>query len=328
MLGSDSTPGEEHGIGTPQYMAPEPHATPQAADHRADIYSLGVVLYEMLTGELPAGEFELPSCKVRIDVRLDEIVLRALNHEPELRFQKTEQMKTAVETLTRTGEDMGPDTPPSVSRPNRSTFPIFRTTPATNLKTPIAITLVVLFLAAKLGILYKFSGRFSGNSPNEPNSKFADLARRGSDAFERGDYDQAIIAWDEAIRINPNDSEVHRCRGDASLNKHELDKALSEYDEAIRLDPKNGMAYCCRGAASTAKGDFDIAIASFDAAIRLDPEIASLSFYKRDKTAAESARNLGLSVVVPLLIFGLCLALAFAVWPTLRHRKPAVDKDF
>jgi hypothetical protein len=33
-------------------------------------------------------------------------------------------------------------------------------------------------------------------------------------------------------------------------------------------------------------------------------------------------------VVVPLLTIGLCLFLAFAVWPTLRHRKPEVDKDF
>ena len=290
MLGGDSTPDEEQGVGTPHYMAPEQHATPQAADHRADIYSLGVVLYEMLTGELPAGQFELPSRKVRIDVRLDEIVLRALNREPELRFQKAGQMKTAVETLTRAGQEIGPDTPPSVSRANRSKFPNFRGTRAMNVKTPIAITLVVLFLAASMGILYKFRGRFSGNSPNARNSKFAEEAKRGSDAFERADYDQAIVAWDEAIRLDPNHSEAHRWRGDASLNKHEFDKALSEYDEAIRLDPKNGMAYCGRGAASTGKGEFDKAIASFDEAIRLDPQIANMPFYKRYRTAAESLR--------------------------------------
>ena len=290
MLGGDSTPDEEQGVGTPHYMAPEQHATPQAADHRADIYSLGVVLYEMLTGELPAGQFELPSRKVRIDVRLDEIVLRALNREPELRFQKAGQMKTAVETLTRDGQEIGPDTPPSVSRANRSKSPNFRGTRAMNVKIPIAIALVVLFLAASMGILYKFRGRFSGNSPNAQNSKFAEEAKRGSDAFERGDYDQAIVAWDEAIRIDPNHSKVHRWRGDASLNKHEFDKALSEYDEAIRLDPKNGMAYCGRGAALTEKGEFDKAIASFDEAIRLDPEIANLPFYKRYRTAAESLR--------------------------------------
>ena len=141
------------------------------------------------------------------------------------------------------------------------------------------------------------------------------------------DYDQAIVAFDELIRLDPNHSEAHRWRGDALLNKHEFDKALSEYDEAIRLDPKNGMAYCCRGAASTGKGEFDKAIASFDEAIRLDPQIANLPFYKRYRAVAEAPWSLGLLVVVPLLVFGLCVFLAFAVWPTLRHRKPEPDKD-
>jgi serine/threonine protein kinase len=86
-------------LGTPQYMAPEQKEHPLEVDHRADIYSLGVVFYQMLTGELPAGKFEPPSHKVQVDVRIDEIVLRALEKNPELRYQQVSEVKTLVETL-------------------------------------------------------------------------------------------------------------------------------------------------------------------------------------------------------------------------------------
>jgi tRNA A-37 threonylcarbamoyl transferase component Bud32 len=87
-------------IGTPHYMAPEQVEKPSTVDHRADIYSLGVVFYEMLTGELPLGKFASPSQKVQVDVRLDEIVLRALEKEPSRRYQQASQVKTAVETIS------------------------------------------------------------------------------------------------------------------------------------------------------------------------------------------------------------------------------------
>ena len=87
-------------MGTPNYMAPEQREKPVAVDHRADIYSLGVVIYELLTGELPLGRFAPPSTKAKVDARIDELVMRALEKEPNLRYQKISELKTGFESLS------------------------------------------------------------------------------------------------------------------------------------------------------------------------------------------------------------------------------------
>jgi serine/threonine protein kinase len=94
--------GTHQVMGTPRYMAPEQMEGSHAVDHRADIYSLGVVFYEMLTGEVPMGHFEPPSKKVEVDVRLDEVVLRSLAREPQRRYQHASDVKTDVESISET----------------------------------------------------------------------------------------------------------------------------------------------------------------------------------------------------------------------------------
>jgi tRNA A-37 threonylcarbamoyl transferase component Bud32 len=87
-------------LGTAHYMAPEQLEHPEDVDQRADIYSLGVVFYEMLTGELPLGRFGPPSEKSAVDARVDEVVLRALEKEREYRQKSAGELKRQVETIT------------------------------------------------------------------------------------------------------------------------------------------------------------------------------------------------------------------------------------
>ena len=98
-------------LGTPAYAAPEQMKANASVDHRADIYSLGVMFYEMLTGDIPQGVFEPPSRKRQADQRLDQVVIRAMQEKPDLRYQKVTEMRDDV---TRVQEDA--EVPP---RPNR-----------------------------------------------------------------------------------------------------------------------------------------------------------------------------------------------------------------
>lgn len=92
--------GSQQVMGTPHYMAPEQIEHPTEVDHRADIFALGVVFYELLTGELPVGRFPPPSKKVQVDVRLDDVVLRTLEKEPGLRYQQASQLGTDVRAIS------------------------------------------------------------------------------------------------------------------------------------------------------------------------------------------------------------------------------------
>ncbi len=101
--------GTHQVIGTPRYMAPEQMEGSHQVDHRADIYSLGVVFYEMLTGELPLGRFDPPSKKAHVNAQLDDVVLKTLAREPGRRYQQAGQIKADIESLSESGRPVVAD---------------------------------------------------------------------------------------------------------------------------------------------------------------------------------------------------------------------------
>ena len=104
-------------MGTVKYMAPEQLEGSPQIDHRADIYSLGVVFYELLTGELPLGRFAVPSEKAQIDARIDDIVLRALEKNTSDRYQQASDIQVDVQHLSHgTSQATMPPPPKPVAK--------------------------------------------------------------------------------------------------------------------------------------------------------------------------------------------------------------------
>lgn len=153
MLNADDSDvglAESQPAGTPQYMAPEQKER-RVTDHRADIYSLGVVLYELLTGDLPTERIQPPSRKVHIDVRLDEIVLRALETTPELRYQTAADLSAHVETIVSTPLGGVRQEPHSSAAPSRLIKVAFS----------VLTTRERLATAAGQSLCFKTRGRFT-----------------------------------------------------------------------------------------------------------------------------------------------------------------------
>ncbi len=114
-----------HVLGTMHYMAPEQIEKPLEVDERADIYSLGVLLYEMLTGELPLGRFELPSKKAAVDSRLDELILRAMERNPQRRCQSASEMRLQLEAIAGVASKLSPEASRKMSYEYRSKATLF-----------------------------------------------------------------------------------------------------------------------------------------------------------------------------------------------------------
>jgi serine/threonine protein kinase len=154
-------------MGTPDYMAPE-QMEAMNVDHRADIYSLGVMLYEMLCRQVPKGIFQPPSYRTGCDTRIDAIVIKAMQQAPEHRYQSTAEMKTDIAAARASSAPpvsasvpapppppRKPGVPKAPPRPARSAPPetavmkaIVPTEPAKKSKVPLLAGVAVILLAA------------------------------------------------------------------------------------------------------------------------------------------------------------------------------------
>jgi serine/threonine protein kinase/WD40 repeat protein len=164
---------DEVEYGTPDYTAPERLIIGATVDHRADIYALGVVIHEMLTGKTPAalngrmGDGLPPG--------FAEVIAKCLVNEPDARFQKATEVKLALLTATSEGRlnsqapNTAPHNRPVVTTPSAHETPVAHPPPSTY-RVPLLTKLrnklaPVGWAAASLLLVAAFASLFLRNDP-------------------------------------------------------------------------------------------------------------------------------------------------------------------
>jgi tetratricopeptide (TPR) repeat protein len=107
----------------------------------------------------------------------------------------------------------------------------------------------------------------------DPKNAFA-YSNRGYAYYRKKDYDLAVPDLEQAMELDPKLRYPYRGRGNVYIAQGDIERAIAYYDHAIELDPKYEDAYESRGDAYRAKGDYGRATADYDQAIVLDPKDA------------------------------------------------------
>ena len=293
--------GAESGVisfGTLAYMSPE-QVEGQAVDHRADIYSLGVVLYEVLTGQLPHQESDpvrlrreivsgppppLFRNEAGVSKKLERICLACLARNPADRYQDAGQLAA---DLRRSGGSFSPS------------------------RRLIGGLTGLLLVASVAGLLVLKLPRPATEQPTDPGivtkkdageqpppgTLEAALAL-GKLHSNNKEWAQAEAAFTEAIKLNPECAEAYHRRAGCIYNAGKVKESLPDFDMAARLDPKNAEICKHRGLAYLKLLRVDQAMADLRHAQELDqdhPDLyrkaMSLAFAQRGYVKAQANRT-------------------------------------
>jgi tetratricopeptide (TPR) repeat protein len=274
-------------IGTPEYMSPE-QVEGIAVDLRSDIYSLGIILYEMVTGVVPfegttplslamKHKTERPKAPRSINgfipEPLDRLILKCLEKDPDKRYQTA---KALSEDLASIEQDLPTTEGVGLLKPKKSstrTVPSGKKLkwgiPALGITVLAAVLLILWFTVLKPGD--KGSVPVPAPRPNE-------LVGEGHTLWRDQKPDEALAKFQAALELDPTlyEAQISLARVLKALER--FDDSIPAYEKAIQLDPEEAYPYKELGEIYQQKQDVDQALIFYK------------DFLSRSETGPESDR--------------------------------------
>ena len=250
-------------VGTCTHMAPEQFSNPLEVDLRVDIYSFGVMLYQMVSGELPFvgeswGELEhLHKTRpapylTKADPRLAEVIQLCLEKDPTRRFSRFTQLRD------RLGE-------------------IFRSVTGSLYPAPVQGAALSAVEWNNKGSSLDNLGRRAESiacydsairlDPTLASAWF----NKGVALFATGNVTDALLCYEEALKLNPNSEGAWSNKGIALKGLGKIQEAVKCYDRALSIHPRYPNAWLNKGVALRVLGKNQEALACYERAVRLDP---------------------------------------------------------
>jgi serine/threonine protein kinase/Flp pilus assembly protein TadD len=277
-------------IGTLRYMSPEQVLAKRAVvDHRSDIYSLGAALYELLTLQPAFGEtdraellkqiaFEEPRPPRQIDqqisVELETIVLKAMRKSPEERYASASEL---ADDLKRFIEHKPIKAKPPTWREQAVKWS--RRHPAAiwaGVLVLISMTITSTISAVLITRAYEREAAQRELAETQRQNAEAERGGRkymvGLSLYNKGELDEAIPAFRDSVKLNPNYAPAHHNLGVALIEKGESDEAIAAFRDALNLNPEYASAHHNLGCALAITGELDEAVVAFREVVKLEPD--------------------------------------------------------
>jgi len=240
-------------IGTPEYMSPE-QVEGKEVDQRADIYAMGVILYEMVTGTTPfKGDTALSvaikhtrekprnprEINDRISVEISRLILKCLEKDRFKRYQSVQELLDVLNGISEgfpTTDRVLPDKP-STSRalPGKPGLK--------NILIPVFAVIAVL-IAAVLAWRFTPLPEILGISSSLPEASSVEgLLNSAHQLWKEKDYSSAYDQFKKALELDSKNFDAQFGLANSLKAKGKLDESIPEYEKAIAINEKDHRAY-------------------------------------------------------------------------------------